>query len=70
MTGKFTVPPGGAGMYYFSVYLSVDDGEFAWVDITVNGDTMCRSNGDNAQGSSSDYAQSTCSGLAKLIEGK
>ena len=41
MTGTFTVPPGGDGYYYFSVFLTVDGGEFGYFDVEVNGKRIC-----------------------------
>ena len=32
-TGSFTVPSGGDGFYYFSVYLLVHNGEYSRFDI-------------------------------------
>ena len=37
-TGTFTVPPGGDGVYYFSVYLTVEPAEWARFDIRFNED--------------------------------
>ena len=35
-TGIFTVPSGGAGLYYFSTYLGVSVSEYALFDMVVN----------------------------------
>ncbi len=68
-TGAFTVPPGGDGLYYFSIYLSVDDGEHGWFNIRVNGGILWTAEGDlNADGTY-DNPQATSSGLAQLTQG-
>ena len=57
-TGTFTVPPGGDGFYYFSVFLVTDTGEWCRFDIELNGDILCtvdrdqdKTPGDEGQGS-------------------
>ena len=40
-TGTFTVPPGGDGFYYFSVYLSINSIESAYFDVEVNEQRLC-----------------------------
>ena len=67
-TGIFTVPPGGDGLYYFSTYLLVDDGEVGYFNIRVNGEVLCSAVADETAGG--DYPQAICSGLAQLTEGK
>ena len=66
-TGNFTVPPGGGGLYYFSTYLFVDNGEQGVSNIWVNGEILCTATGDGDNGN--DYQQATCSGLVQLAEG-
>ena len=44
----FTVPPGGDGVYYFSVYLLVDHGQYGFVDMKHNDANICRALGDNS----------------------
>ncbi len=68
LTATFTVPPGGDGLYYFSTFLRVDDGEFAVFDVAINGNRFCTASGDNHI-NGADYPQATCSGLAHLMEG-
>ncbi len=48
-TGTFTVPPGGDGLYYFSTFLLVQDGELGRCSIKVNGATLCVAYGDENQ---------------------
>ena len=62
------VPPGGEGLYYFSIYLLVDSGERGQFSIRVNGQILCTAYGDDEE-SSADAPQSTCSLLAQLTEG-
>ena len=66
-SGTFTVPPGGHGLYYFSVYLLGDYGEFAYFDIQINGGILCTVNVD--QQSITDYPQSGCSAAIYAAEG-
>ena len=40
------MPPGGAGYYYFSVFLTVDGDEAAYFDVELNGDLLCTVYGD------------------------
>ena len=40
-TGVFTVPSGGDGWYYISIYLSIYFGEYGVFEIKVNDDMMC-----------------------------
>ena len=68
-TGVFTVPPGGAGHYYFSTYLLLDEGDWAIFELRINGDRICRAHGDDDD-SLSEYAQAACSGLTVLKEGQ
>ncbi len=68
-TGIFTVPPGGAGLFYLSTYLLVDDGEKGVFDMLVNGNKVCTAYADHNDGGDWDYAQAACSGLAWLKEG-
>ena len=68
-TGTFTVPSGGDGMYYFSTYLLVDDGEVGRFSIRVNGEILCTALGDLNANGGNDYPQATCSGLTQLAEG-
>ena len=40
-TGVFTVPPGGDGVYYFSMYLLVQIGEVGIFGMRLNDDVIC-----------------------------
>ena len=53
------MPPGADGFYYFSVYLLVDNSEYGRSDITINGETLCSTEGDE-QESDDDNGQAAC----------
>ena len=55
----FTVPSGGDGFYYFSVFLVVINGEYGRFDIQINGETFCSPYTDQ-QGSPGDPGQAAC----------
>lgn len=69
-TGKFTVPPGGAGLYYFSTYLLIGNGEYGRFIIRVNENILCTAIGDESSNAGNDVPQATCSALTQLEEGK
>ena len=50
----FTVSSSGDGWFYFSIYMSVDYGQFAHLEIEVNDDVMCTAQGDNNESGASD----------------
>ncbi len=65
MTGVFTVPPEGNGLYYLSTYLLGPGFEQGSFDIVVNGGfVIC-----TATGGLGFHPQGACSGLAELTEG-
>ena len=59
-TGTFTVPPGGDGIYYYSVYLLVQDDEYSSFDIELNGDFLCTAYNDQ-QDTVFEEGPATCS---------
>ena len=69
-TGVFTVPPDGAGLYYFSTYLLVDSGEIGGFNIVLNDVIVCSAYGDESSNSGSDNPQATCSAVVDVTEGK
>ena len=69
-TGTFTVPPGGDGFYYFSVYLSTVSIESAYFDVEVNGQLLCSAVGELTQMTSGDEIVASCNGIAEVVEGK
>ena len=67
-TGVFTVPPGGDGVYYFSSYFLVDQGDYGRFDIMLNDDIICTTWPD--QNASSDLAPGSCSAVVDVVAGK
>ncbi len=68
-SGIFTVPQGGEGLYYFSTYLLLENGESGCFDIRVNGVVLCSACGDEDTNTGDDNSQATCSGITHLQEG-
>ena len=69
-TGTFTVPPGGDGFHYFSVYCTVYYFEYAFFDIQINGETICSAYGETDSSTFSDYVHTTCSVTTYVAEGR
>ncbi len=69
LLGTFTVPPGGAGLYYFSTYLLLNAGEYADFDLRTDDQLICIAWGDHDNSGAFDNSQATCSGLVQLPEG-
>ena len=67
-TGVFTVPPGGDGIYYFSVYLLVQYSELGLFDTRLNNDVICTADGDHDDGGF-DYPAASCSAVMNVIAG-
>ena len=67
-SGTFTVPSGGDGFYYFSVYLIINPSEFGFFDVEINGERVCTVVEDQEQ-STSDYGSVSCSGVTYAVEG-
>ncbi len=53
-TGLFTVPPGSAGLYYFSVFVQIDYDTKAVFKLRLNHATHCRARGDTDDGDHND----------------
>ena len=68
-TGTFTVPPGGDGFYYFSVYLLVRADEYGNFDIRFNGEMICEAYAEQDD-TIDDEATTSCNAIASLGEGK
>ena len=68
-TGIFTVPPGGDGYYYFSVYFRVDGDISAAFEIEVNGELLCTAYSDLSESPNSDSQVMSCGGTAYTVEG-
>ena len=69
-TGTFTVPPGGDGFYYFSVYLTAEGPELCYFDIEINGLRICTAYSDLISSSGFDSEATSCSGATYASEGK
>ena len=68
-TGTFTVPPGGNGYYYFSVYSRVNGDESAAFDVAINGERICTVYSDLTESPDSDSEATSCSGVTYAVEG-
>ena len=64
------MPPGGDGLYYFSVYLTMNSFDFGYFDIELNGETICTAYGDTYFSTFLDSATTSCSAVAAVTEGK
>ena len=65
----FAVPPGGGGVYYFSTYLLVDNGEYGHFDMTLNDDVICTTVPDHNSSGASDLAPGSCSAVVDVVAG-
>ena len=66
-SGTFTVPPGGDGFYYFSVYLLVLQSHVTVFDIAINEQIICTAYAE--QLSSSDDENTSCTAVSYAAEG-
>ena len=69
-TGVFTVPPGGNGFYYFTVYVTTYTSEDAILDLEINGQVLCSITADLDEVADGDGWGISCSGVAQVMEGK
>ena len=67
-TGTFTVPSGGDGFYYFSVYLRLNGAQSATFDILVNGGLICTAFSDLSLSPSGDSEAASCTGITFAAE--
>lgn len=67
-SGVFTVPPGGAGLYFFSVDLQYADWESGQFRLVGGGTTYCDMKGDN-NGSGNNIDTGGCTAVMSLSEG-
>ena len=68
-TGVFTVPDGGAGLYYMSTYLVSDHGKYARFIMYRNNEGLCCIHEDFNE-SPGDSGSGSCSVAAELNKGK
>ena len=64
------MPPGGDGLFYLSVYLTVIQYDYGRFDIQVSGETICTAFGDANSRTFTDIVHTSCSGVAIVAEGK
>ena len=69
-TGTFTVPSGGDGYYYFSVYLAIEGDAAVVFDVEVNGALLCSANSDLTESPATDRDSASCSGITYTSEGR
>lgn len=70
-TGKFTVPSGKGGLYFFSMYIQMQ-GERGVIQLRKNGlecCAICTVEVDHSR-TAAHVAQVTCSGLSNVVPGK
>ena len=65
----FTVPAGGDGVYYFSTYVLVQDGELERFEMRLNDDGICSSYSDHNNNGAGDYPPGSCSAVVKVATG-
>ena len=68
-TGIFTVPPGGDGFYYFSVFLMVVGAESSLFDVEHNGQLICTVYSDLTESPASDWEVTSCNAITNAVEG-
>ena len=66
-TGEFTVPSGGAGLYYFYAHFLFDLGNDAWMRMQVNDADLCVAYEDGVSAPS--YGGGSCGAVVPLQEG-
>ena len=66
----FTVPPGGDGLYYFSLFLYVDIDEVAFFHMRLNDDVICAARPDHGGSGALDYTSGSCSSVVNADAGK
>ena len=68
-TGTFTVPPGGDGFYYFSVYSLGVGAEISFFYVEHNGQRICTAVSDPSDSSTTDAELTMCSAVTYAVEG-
>ena len=67
-TGTFTVPTGGNGYYYFSIYFALKERSTGLFELHVNGQSICTAIIYTSR--TTDFSQSSCGGVVYAEEGK
>ena len=68
-TGRFTVPSGGAGLYYLYVHCMYDIGDWVYIGIRKNGAILCYATNDDLI-EAQDHDASSCGAVSVLDEGE
>ena len=68
-TGTFTVPPGGDGYYFFSVYLFVQGAKSGYFDVELYEEKICTAGSDVTESAISDVDSASCSAVTYAVEG-
>ena len=68
LTGIFTVPSGGSGVYYIHMSVTVASDEWAYFNVRRNGDIWCTAVGD--VNGYQDYPVASCGVVIQLAEGE
>ena len=68
-TGQFTVPVGGAGLYFFYTSFFAQDEQFADFLIRVNGTAICQAECDGNEAGTNDNGAPSCAAVTTLTEG-
>ena len=68
-TRVFTVPPGGEGYYFLTIYVTVWYSEFVEIDLRVNGKVVCTMYEDNYE-TSGDWSNGGCSAVTQVTQSK
>ena len=66
-TGEFTVPSGGAGLYYLYGHFLFEAGNLVWIRMQVNGADLCVAFEDGLNAIS--YGGASCGAIVQLQEG-
>ena len=66
-TGEFTVPSGGAGLYYLYGHFLFEAGNLVWIRMQVNGADLCVAFEDGLNAIS--YGGASCGAVVQLQEG-
>ena len=68
-TGQFTVPPGGAGLYFLYVNFFTAPLQDVDFGIRVNGQLLCSAHSDMDSANGNDRGTPSCGAVAALTDG-
>ena len=66
---EFTVPAGGAGLYFFYTIFFAENQEIAHFLIRINDQPICQAGSDMDSSGTNDNGTPSCAALATLVEG-